>query len=39
MKTPLNSAKNLIESAIQEKEISTKIKDNLLKPAYNSLKL
>ncbi|CAD8130767.1 unnamed protein product [Paramecium sonneborni] len=39
MKTPLNSAKNLIESAISESKIDNFIKIQYLQPAYNSLKL
>ncbi|CAD8155362.1 unnamed protein product [Paramecium pentaurelia] len=39
MKTPLNSAKNLIESAISESKIDNYIKNQYLMPAFNSLKL
>ncbi|CAD8207897.1 unnamed protein product [Paramecium octaurelia] len=39
MKTPLNSAKNLIESAISESQIDNNIKNQYLHPAFNSLKL
>ncbi|CAD8124948.1 unnamed protein product [Paramecium sonneborni] len=39
MKTPLNSAKNLIESAISEQKIDNYTKTQYLLPAFNSLKL
>ncbi|CAD8198111.1 unnamed protein product [Paramecium pentaurelia] len=39
MKTPLNSAKNLIESAISESKVDNYIKNQYLHPAFNSLKL
>ncbi|CAD8122232.1 unnamed protein product [Paramecium sonneborni] len=39
MKTPLNSAKNLIESAISEQKIDNYTKTQYLHPAFNSLKL
>ncbi|CAK79279.1 unnamed protein product (macronuclear) [Paramecium tetraurelia] len=39
MKTPLNSAKNLIESTLSDSTVDNYIKNQYLQPAFNSLKL
>ncbi|CAD8074918.1 unnamed protein product [Paramecium primaurelia] len=39
LRTPLNSALNFLSSSLQEQKIPQQVKDNLIEPAINSLKI